>query len=720
MARELYDREDVKQAGQVALSKVSNLLVRYNRLKDAQKKKQADAELRLRIAENRRNRKLEELAEDKIKVATLTDDVQKQKAMELIAQKEKMAQETFNEDLRDIDAKTQSIYLMGLSETIESDKSGGILSSLLLSGNATGSTGYTLTSGDAADLMKGSEYIQDVTGKDGTFLSQMALLDNAVNTNGMDLQRKDEDEKAWGIQKAPDENDFIGSSARGAKYSLGDLLRNVTEEEMSEINRFSGEQMKIDLEAIQSEREYGGLDSQIGVQGEKKTILQVAKERGAIKEEKKKAGLFSKEEKTVFKTNFSDELIARKNGEYGGLNNLSKKEKKEIIQGGKTLKPVPGFFGGSKEKPNYMMETRGTPRRNALRNERKEWQNRMRIIASSKNNPVISFEKNENDTAQKVLPLKPTETQALETAMGDQDKSARNMIAAYRLLGASAKELYMFRLALMAYMIPTGKKTLSQILKESEEAGFKGNEDLSSPKTMYATFQNEPIVDGLFVNNFKKEKQEKKNEKEKLKNMNRANRKNMMEALNNQQKKEKTEQEVSKNKVGIENGIGGLSVFLQKKNDEEKRLSKWTNTVQNSISEMEESEEDNEFYIEPSESFLKDLNKGKEESKRNAKWTQTTTEQFSEIDELKELEEEQREKDSVLDKAMLQHFEIVGKNLPEDEILSTFKDVFENEQEVEQFGNVLLPQEIAELKDSMENTVNYDAQIRACIRKLTK
>ena len=36
MAKALYDREDVKKAGQEALSKVSNLLIRYNRFKDAQ------------------------------------------------------------------------------------------------------------------------------------------------------------------------------------------------------------------------------------------------------------------------------------------------------------------------------------------------------------------------------------------------------------------------------------------------------------------------------------------------------------------------------------------------------------------------------------------------------------------------------------------------------------------------------------------------------------
>lgn len=719
MARELYDRDDVKQAGQVALSKVSNLLVRYNRLKDAQKKKKADTELRIKIAENRRDRKLEELQNEKVKVATLTDDNQKKKALELIAQREKMAIDTYNEDLREIDEKAESTYLMGLSENIESDRSGGILSSLLLGGNAQGSTGYTLTNGDAADLMKGSEYIQDVAGKEGTFLSQMALLDNAINTNGMDLRRKDDEDRSWGIESGPDEDDFVGSSARGAKYSLGDLLRNVTEEDITEINRFSGEKMTVDLETIQSEREYGGLDAQIGVQGEKKTILQVAKERGVIKEDTR-TGLFSKEVKIVATTNFSDELQARKSGKYGGLNNLSEEEKQEIIQGGKSLIPVPGFFGRNREKPDYRMAKRGVARRQALREERIAWQNRMSLIASGKNRPVLTFEKNENDTAKKVLPLRQPEAQALEAAFGDQDKSARNMIAAYRLLGASPKELYMFRLALMAYMIPTGKKTLAQILKESEEAGYKGNEDLSTPKTMYATFKNEPVVDGLFVNNFKKQKQEKKNEKERLKNMNQANRKNMMEALANQQKKEKTQEEVSKNKVGAVNGIGGLSVFLQKKNAEEKRMSKWTNTVQNSITEMEESEEENEFFIEPSEFLLEENRLQKEQENRNAKWTQRVEENFSEDEEIKELEEEAKGKDAILDKAMLQHFEIVGKNLPEDELLRTFKAIFEEDQEQEQFGNVLLPQELTVLRDNIENTPYFDLQIRACIKKLTK
>ena len=195
LAKTLYDRPDVKRAGQEALTKVSTLLVRYNRLKDAEKKQKMEIAERSQEAQMRRTRRMDVLNKQKIKVAELQDDEQKKKELEKIAELEKTIQDDYDEDLRKATKQTERAFREGLSESIDDDTAGGILSTLMLGGNAVGSTGYTLTTGNAADLFKGKEYIQDMTGEEGTLLSQMALLDNAVNTSGVDIEKNDKDAK---------------------------------------------------------------------------------------------------------------------------------------------------------------------------------------------------------------------------------------------------------------------------------------------------------------------------------------------------------------------------------------------------------------------------------------------------------------------------------------------------------------------------------------------
>ena len=62
------------------------------------------------------------------------------------------------------------------------------------------------------------------------------------------------------------------------------------------------------------------------------------------------------------------------------------------------------------------------------------------------------------------------------------DKAARNMLTAYSLMGAGRQDLLNFRLALIAYMVPVGKKTVLQVVEESHEAGVKGAEQLETQK----------------------------------------------------------------------------------------------------------------------------------------------------------------------------------------------------------------------------------------------
>jgi len=59
------------------------------------------------------------------------------------------------------------------------------------------------------------------------------------------------------------------------------------------------------------------------------------------------------------------------------------------------------------------------------------------------------------------------------------------MLGAYRLMGASAKDLLDFRLALIAWMISSHDHSLFEILQGSHNAGVKGTEDISEAATMY-------------------------------------------------------------------------------------------------------------------------------------------------------------------------------------------------------------------------------------------
>ena len=65
--------------------------------------------------------------------------------------------------------------------------------------------------------------------------------------------------------------------------------------------------------------------------------------------------------------------------------------------------------------------------------------------------------------------------------------TARRMLSAYKLLGATKNDLLYFRLALIAWMCGSRDHSLYEVLKGSEQVGVKGNEDLSEAVTMYMT-----------------------------------------------------------------------------------------------------------------------------------------------------------------------------------------------------------------------------------------
>lgn len=59
------------------------------------------------------------------------------------------------------------------------------------------------------------------------------------------------------------------------------------------------------------------------------------------------------------------------------------------------------------------------------------------------------------------------------------------MLGAYRMMGASQKELLDFRLALIAWMVSSRDHSLYEILKGSHNAGVKGSENLEEAAVMY-------------------------------------------------------------------------------------------------------------------------------------------------------------------------------------------------------------------------------------------
>lgn len=77
------------------------------------------------------------------------------------------------------------------------------------------------------------------------------------------------------------------------------------------------------------------------------------------------------------------------------------------------------------------------------------------------------------------------------------------MLGAYRLMGASQKELLEFRLALIAWMVSSHDHSLYEILKGSHNAGVKGTEDLQEAATMYTNI--DPLDTELLRENVAKE-----------------------------------------------------------------------------------------------------------------------------------------------------------------------------------------------------------------------
>lgn len=101
-------------------------------------------------------------------------------------------------------------------------------------------------------------------------------------------------------------------------------------------------------------------------------------------------------------------------------------------------------------------------------------------------------------------PDKETTAEGMLQVSGTSGTTLR-MLGAYRLMGASQKELLDFRLALIAWMVTSHDHSLYEILRASHNAGVKGTEDLREAVTMYTNI--DPLDMGLLREHFTKKQE---------------------------------------------------------------------------------------------------------------------------------------------------------------------------------------------------------------------
>ena len=142
LARRLYNRKEVREAGQRALSKISTLLVRYNRLKEFEEKNQSSSMAGETTARQIYEKKKKEIEEERKKLEGMSDDDAKKRLEEKLAQQEEEAGNKYNKAIKELESQNSANIDAAMSMHADDDSSGGILSTLLLGGDAPGGQQY--------------------------------------------------------------------------------------------------------------------------------------------------------------------------------------------------------------------------------------------------------------------------------------------------------------------------------------------------------------------------------------------------------------------------------------------------------------------------------------------------------------------------------------------------------------------------------------------------
>ena len=539
-ASSLYDSTDVKEAGKKAFSKISTLLVRYNRLKDIK----SESSINAREAREEENRKYQRelaalnAAEEELKKSAEEggkdeDEKDRNEELKKIAENRRNLRIRHQKALAGIDKKEGEIDEEDI-ENLDRD-TGGIRSALMLGGKTSAGMGYTFTAGSQADIIKARNYIDEQAGADGSLMAQMSLLDNAVNTGGVDLETRKK-----------------GTTEGIAHANLSQILANMTAADVAQLNSGKGEKLNIDMTMLEESQKdqdkmkalFGekkqmdsirtALEKRGGAYVEENSLAERARNNGVGLYNRIKGGLnrFSKvhpvlghlsmaapigalmnrfeprKRKTLKLQGLTPEAMARATGKAGSYSDPEKAKKIIDAYKGKT-----GIMTGFLPHGEYIERrlqagTFSSPaqRREAIRKERealfrsigeknskkgKEAPAKIQVNSSEKFNKAMQ-EIRSNDassllTRTKTGELTSGEAQSLaklddidfilsKRSEGEKDSNATHMLATYKLLGASLQELLDFRLALIAYMVPSGKKTVAEIVNESHDAGVVGAE----------------------------------------------------------------------------------------------------------------------------------------------------------------------------------------------------------------------------------------------------
>lgn len=531
--RALYDDEAVKKEGQKALVHVSNILITYNQLESLKKgaeylkstdytKAQKAVETYQGILENLK----------KVEAEKGLDEEQKQLRAE--------AEYGLKKGLKALEKARNDAAMDFLNQAPKElntrDDEGKILSSLMLGGTGIGGQGYTITENSVQDTRKGAQYIREQMTEKGTLLNQMALLDNAMNTGGINLEGENVD--------------TFGNSPH--KKTLNDFLRSPTRriyQNKKEID-FTAQYIKenggeeLNLEEIskfrdQSEEEQDAVIGSEGAGINNVGIRDAALTRTLNEEAKARKGVKQTGIKGMW--NSVKSFFGGGQKRVGALSpELEEKKEEPKKSGGRgawnSVKTF--FFGNQPEEINYedltndqwaRLEAQGLtpqvlkkkwrvgmtePQKRMLRMLRYEQQKAKEDKAAGMTRSMLKASGNINreDTSAKMDKLMNDRDREIARELNDQkflttkdaeevikdptaqtgrlmnsSKTARNMLGMYKMLTKSEASLFTFRLALLAYLVPTRRNTIYEVMSQSHAAGVKGKEDLTDPALMYET-----------------------------------------------------------------------------------------------------------------------------------------------------------------------------------------------------------------------------------------
>lgn len=539
----LYDDEAVKKEGQAALVHVSNVLIAYNQIDRVKEDVHG-------IHSNKRNeiedsiKKVEEqLKKIEAKEKKTPEDEELKKHLD-------KAMADAKKRLDDLEKEENEAYAQGLSEASIKDDEGQILSSLMLGGTGIGGQGYTITDNSIQDTRKGAQYIREQMTEKGTLLDQMALLDNAMNTGGIDLEggtdfetrkkvkkkrKREEGEEGEGEEVEVEEEEvtnhhidfYSGENMR--KKTLNDMFRDknsmnigLTSNKVAQDGRGINHMALEEFQKLNDE-EQNNIIGDEGLGENRQAIMDVAGTREATEEARNR----KKDKKWLKPFSVEEEEQKRKAAQpkQTGIKGVWQSVK-NFFTGGDKPKPFEIDYDNLSDRHKYMLMRQGLDpatvkdkyrmgmteaQKRVLDRIKYEQRKEMRDKKAQERGLLKGSEKlNKDDTSDKLDGIMKDRDKQIGRELNEKNflttedaekvvkdpkaetgrlmnspKTARNMLAMYRFLTTDEKILFNFRLALLAYLVPTRRNTIYEVLSQSHEAGVKGKEDLTDPVLMY-------------------------------------------------------------------------------------------------------------------------------------------------------------------------------------------------------------------------------------------